>query len=203
MIVQDGKIRGLDSAFIRNKILEYEPDCLILTDSGTNSAPYEQMLLDCHIPLTVIDHHDATEDVCKHSIVVNNRLNNFECNTELSGCGVTFKVVQALDKEFGTKYSNRFIDLVGLSIISDSMDVRTYENRWFLKYILDDKEHIGVMAQELAENPVTSATVEPNENGILEVDAEKLCLTLAAVVSELCKKVGELEFEIKMIKGGE
>ena len=68
---------------------------------------------------------------------------------------------------------------------------------------VDDKEHVGVLAQELAENPVTSATVEPDENGILEVDAEKLCLTLAAVVSELCKKVGELEFEIKMIKGGE
>lgn len=68
---------------------------------------------------------------------------------------------------------------------------------------VDDKEHIGVMAQELAENPVTSATVESNEDGILEVNAEKLCLTLAAVVSELCKKVGELEFEIKMIKGGE
>ncbi len=142
MIVQDGKIRGLDSAFIRNKILEYEPDCLILTDSGTNSAPYEQMLYDCHIPLVVIDHHDATEEICQHAIVVNNRLNNFECNIELSGCGVTFKVTQALDKEFGTKYSNRFIDLVGLSIVSDSMDVRTYENRWFIKYILDDKEHI-------------------------------------------------------------
>ena len=142
MIVQDGKIRGLDSAFIRNKILEYEPDCLILTDSGTNSAPYEETLLEANIPLICIDHHDATEDICKHSIIVNNRLNNFECNTELSGCGVTFKVVQALDKEFGTKYSNRFIDLVGLSIISDSMDVRTYENRWFIKYILDDKEHI-------------------------------------------------------------
>lgn len=68
---------------------------------------------------------------------------------------------------------------------------------------VDDKEHVGVLAQELAENPVTSATVEPDENGMLEVDAEKLCLTLAAVVSELCKKVGELEFEIKMIKGGE
>jgi single-stranded-DNA-specific exonuclease len=42
-----------------------------------------------------------------------------------------------------TKYSNNFIDLVGLSIISDSMDVRTYENRWFLKYILDNKENIN------------------------------------------------------------
>lgn len=143
MIVQDGKMRGLDSAFIRNKILEYKPDCLILTDSGTNSAPYTEELFKNGIFLIVADHHAPTDDVCKDwGIVVNNQMNQLECNTELSGCGVTFKLIQALDKEFGTKYSNRFIDLVGISLISDSMDVRTYENRWFVKYILDDKEHI-------------------------------------------------------------
>ena len=143
MIVQDGKIRGLDSEFIREKILDYAPDCLILTDSGTNSAPYTEELFKRGIFLIVADHHAPTDDVCKDwGIVVNNQMNQLECNTELSGCGVTFKLIQALDKEFGTKYSNRFIDLVGLSIISDSMDVRTYENRWFIKYILDDKEHI-------------------------------------------------------------
>ena len=143
MIVQDGKIRGLDSEFIREKILDYAPDCLILTDSGTNSAPYTEELFKKGIFLVVADHHAPTDDVCKDwGIVVNNQMNQLECNTELSGCGVTFKLIQALDKEFSTKYSNRFIDLVGISIISDSMDVRTYENRWFVKYILDDKEHI-------------------------------------------------------------
>lgn len=143
MIVQDGKIRGLDSEFIREKILDYAPDCLILTDSGTNSAPYTEELFKNGISLIIADHHAPTDDVCKNwGIVVNNQMNQLECNTELSGCGVTFKLIQALDKEFGTKYSNRFIDLVGISIISDSMDVRTYENRWFIKYILEDKEHI-------------------------------------------------------------
>ena len=143
MIVQDGKIRGLDSEFIREKVLDYAPDCLILTDSGTNSAPYTEELFKKGIFLIVADHHSPTDDVCKDwGIVVNNQMNQLECNTELSGCGVTFKLIQALDKEFGTKYSNRFIDLVGISIISDSMDVRTYENRWFIKYILEDKEHI-------------------------------------------------------------
>ncbi len=138
LIIQDGKVRGLDSKDIREKILEYHPDCLILTDSGTNSAQYTQELFDNGIFLIVADHHEPDENVCKDwGIVVNNQLNQLECNTSLSGCGVTFKLLQALDKDFGTKYSNRFIDLVGISIISDSMDVRTYENRWFIKHILD------------------------------------------------------------------
>lgn len=143
VIIQDGKKRGLDSEFIRQQVIDFKPDCLILPDSGTNSAPYAQELFDNGIALVVLDHHSPTDEVCKDwGIVVNNQMNHLECNTELSGCGVTFKFLQALDKEFGTKYSNRFIDLVGLSIVSDSMDMRTYENRWFVKYILDDKEHI-------------------------------------------------------------
>lgn len=143
MIIQEGKIRGLDSESIRQQVIDSQPNCLILPDSGTNSAPYTQELVDNGIFLIVADHHTPTDDMCKDwGIVVNNQINQLECNTELSGCGVTFKLLQALDKEFGTKYSNRFVDLVGISIISDSMDVRTYENRWFIKYILDDKEHI-------------------------------------------------------------
>ena len=142
MIVQDGKIRGLDSEFIRKQVIDYKPDCLILPDSGTNSAPYTQELFDNGISLIIADHHEPDENVCKDwGIIVNNKINKLECNTCLSGCGVTFKLLQALDKEFGTKCSNRFIDLVGISIISDSMNVITYENRWFIKYILD-KEHI-------------------------------------------------------------
>lgn len=142
-LLQEGKIRGLESENIRKQIIDYKPDCLILPDSGTNSAPYTDELFQNGISLVVVDHHDPDKNVCKDwGIVVNNHMNQLECNTALSGCGVTFKLLQALDKEFNTKYSNRFIDMVGLSIISDNMDVRTYENRWFIHYLLEDKEHI-------------------------------------------------------------
>lgn len=148
--VQDGKERGIESNKIRKQILEWKPDLLIIPDAGTNSADWEDEIIDNGIDILIIDHHDPVIDkddptktkICKRAIIVNNTMNQLECNRNLSGTGVTFKVLQALDCEMSTKYSNNFIDLVGLSIISDSMDVRTYENRWFIKYILDDKEHI-------------------------------------------------------------
>ena len=140
--IQNGKERGIESENIRRQVLEWKPDLLIIPDAGTNSVDWEDEIINNNIDLVIIDHHEANEDVCKRAIVVNNTMNNLECNDKLSGTGVTFKVLQALDYEMNTKYSNRFIDLVGLSIISDSMDVRTYENRWFIKYILDNKEHI-------------------------------------------------------------
>lgn len=141
--IQNGKERGIENTSIRQKLLEWNPDLIIIPDAGTNSVLFEDDFLDIGIDLCVIDHHSSDAFVCKRAIVVNNTMNQFECNRNLSGTGVTFKVLQALDYDMGTKYSNNFIDLIGLSIISDSMDVTTYENRWFLKYILDDKEHIN------------------------------------------------------------
>ena len=140
--IQNGKERGIESVSMRDKLTEWQPNLIIIPDAGTNSAKWESEFIDNDIDITVIDHHDASDDVCKRAVVVNNTMNQLECNRNLSGTGVTFKVLQAIDYEMGTKYSNNFIDLVGLSIISDSMDIRTYENRWFIKYILDDKEHI-------------------------------------------------------------
>ena len=143
LLIQNGKERGIESETIRKRLFKLQPNLVIIPDAGTNSAKWEDEILDNDIDLVIIDHHDSTNEVCKRAIIVNNTMNHLDCNVNLSGTGVTFKVLQALDIDMNTKYSNNFIDLVGLSIISDSMDVRTYENRWFLKYILDDKENIN------------------------------------------------------------
>lgn len=67
---------------------------------------------------------------------------------------------------------------------------------------VDGEPHVGVMAQELAENPITAGAVQEGEDGYLEVDPGKLCMALTAVTSDMAKKLGELEFEIKMLKEG-
>ena len=58
---------------------------------------------------------------------------------------------------------------------------------------VDNQEHVGVMAQELAENPVTKSAVLEDENGFLEVDTKELVMTLTAVVADLSKRVEDLE----------
>lgn len=68
---------------------------------------------------------------------------------------------------------------------------------------VDNKTHVGVMAQELAANPVTASAVEENEDGYLEVDPSKLVMALTAVTSDMAKKLGEIEYELKMMKGAE
>ena len=58
---------------------------------------------------------------------------------------------------------------------------------------VDNRPHFGPIAQDLAKNPVTSGTVHKDENGFLNVDTRQLSLTNTAMISQLARKVQELE----------
>lgn len=54
-------------------------------------------------------------------------------------------------------------------------------------------ENFGVMAQDLAANPITAPAVEEDENGYLMLNGGRLSSINTAMISELCRKVQELE----------
>lgn len=58
---------------------------------------------------------------------------------------------------------------------------------------VNDENNFGIMAQDLQQNPLTQATVIEDENGNLSVDGSRLATVNTAVISELCRKVMELE----------
>lgn len=218
--IQNGKERGIESEQIRKRLLEWKPNLLIIPDAGTNSAEWEDEIIDNEIDMCVIDHHNPTVDkndptktkVCKRAIVVNNTMNKLDCNRNLSGTGVTFKVLQALDLDMNTKYSDRFIDLVGLSIISDSMNVTTYENRWFLKHMFTN-ESDNIFMYELFDTLLPSSdytqrdvsfrivplfnsvircgTIEDKQNLFLAFDGKHIEDTI-----KMCQKYHSLQVKI-------
>ncbi len=57
----------------------------------------------------------------------------------------------------------------------------------------DGNTHIGPVAQQLAENPVTAGAVEPDKNGILHVNGTQLALQAIAAIADLSKRVSEME----------
>lgn len=61
----------------------------------------------------------------------------------------------------------------------------------------DDKEHIGPVAQELEQNPITKDAVEEDENGIKHVNGERLALSEMAIISDLARRLADLEEENK------
>ena len=59
---------------------------------------------------------------------------------------------------------------------------------------VDGETHFGPIAQDLAKNPVTSGTVHRDEeSGYLTVDTRQLTLTNTAMISQLARKVADLE----------
>ena len=58
---------------------------------------------------------------------------------------------------------------------------------------VDDKEHLGVMAQELLANPATSACVIKDTDGFLKVDTAQLTMANTATIAELSRKIQKLE----------
>lgn len=220
LFIQNGKERGIESEQMRKRLLEWKPNLLIIPDAGTNSVEWEDEIIDNEIDMCVIDHHNPTVDkndptktkVCKRAIVVNNTMNKLDCNRNLSGTGVTFKVLQALDLDMNTKYSDRFIDLVGLSIISDSMNVTTYENRWFLKHMFTN-ESDNIFMYELFDTLLPSSdytqrdvsfrivplfnsvircgTIEDKQNLFLAFDGKHIEDTI-----KMCQKYHSLQVKI-------
>lgn len=61
------------------------------------------------------------------------------------------------------------------------------------EYGVDDNEHIGVMAQELEENPVTQTAVKTMDDGHKEVDIKELTMQNTAMLADVVKRIQALE----------
>lgn len=67
--------------------------------------------------------------------------------------------------------------------------------------LTDDSLHIGVMAQELEQNPVLKDVVHETEDGLKTVDTQSLTMTNTALLSDLAKRLERLEQIFPMAKG--
>lgn len=62
---------------------------------------------------------------------------------------------------------------------------------------VDDGTNVGVLAQELSENPITENTVVEDENGYLNIETNKLTAANSAVLADVCKRLLIIEEKLK------
>lgn len=117
---------------------------LIIADAGTNDANEFNALIDKGISCLVIDHHDANyqeeseEEInyqtaeYNNAIIVNNQLSPEYHNKDLSGAGVVYRFLQALDEELWEDNADNFLDLCCVGNVADVMDIRNFETRYFI-----------------------------------------------------------------------
>lgn len=131
ILIHDGKKRGLADKKIMDRIEKDRPAFVIIPDAGSNDVEQAHQLTEMGIGLGVIDHHEIDTPIQDGYLVSNQVGNTDKCG---SGAVVTHKVLQTLDSRLGVHLSHKYIDLVALSIISDSVDVKSMQNREYLHY---------------------------------------------------------------------
>ena len=65
---------------------------------------------------------------------------------------------------------------------------------------VDNDEHVGVMAQELQQNPITDSTVVKDKNGYLSIDTKELTMADTAVLSDVCKRLLQVEERLNKLE---
>lgn len=128
---ENPKGHGLTDIYIMKYLEKLKPSVLIIPDAGSNDIEQMKYLSDKGWLILCFDHHKI-EVENPYCILVSNQFDEVE-NHYGSGAVVTFKVMQAIDKELARKY----VSYASISIVSDSMNITSYENVTFLKWGLE------------------------------------------------------------------
>lgn len=120
-----GKEHGL------SKEIEVPPETtlLIIPDAGSNDVEQCKELREKGIDILILDHHICDREN-PYAVIVNNQNGTYP-NKELSGAGVVYKFLQAVDEDNWTDVADRYLDLVAVGNIGDVMDMHSYETKRF------------------------------------------------------------------------
>ena len=125
--LHSGKQHGLTD---NELVIPIDTDLLIIPDAGSNDIK-PCMMLKAERPnldILILDHHEIEEEN-PFATVVNNQITEYP-NKQLSGVGVVYKFLQAVDDTLWQYEANKYLDLVALGNIADMMDIREYETKY-------------------------------------------------------------------------
>ena len=122
-----GKQHGL-SEDIMEQIADQHFDSILIPDAGSNDAEQCKELAMQGTFIHILDHHEIDQKNI-YAVVQNPYKFKDKSFTDLSGTAVTFMFLNDMD-DYKPVVSD--MELVALSLISDSMDCRSTHNRWIL-----------------------------------------------------------------------
>lgn len=122
---------------------------VIAPDSSSNDYDIHQELYNRGIDVLVIDHHQA-EKISEYACVINNQLCDYPTKS-LSGVGMVYKFCSYFDKFLKTDNASNYLDLVGLGLIADMMDLRDFETH-----------HLITKGLQFIRNPFLKGMVQKN-----------------------------------------
>ena len=121
-----------------------DTDIVFIPDAGSNQLEEQKALFEKGIKTIILDHHEVSDMNSFQrtpAIIVNNQTSPEYPNKSLSGAGITYKFIKALDKTYfnDDHIYHDYGDLAAIGIIADAMNMTTLDNNyiayWGLSHI--------------------------------------------------------------------
>lgn len=118
-------------------------ELLYVVDAGTNDIEYHKILSSMGVYVIVLDHHiQSVKESVENVFIVN-------CSVhahlpELSGAGVCYRYVEALDRAIGGLGVSHYEPWVGLTVLSDQCSLLDQENRYYVEKLYSEYENIDL-----------------------------------------------------------
>lgn len=121
---------GKEHGIVLHELEGFNFKLLIVPDGGTNDIKQSKVLKDKGIDILILDHHDI-EKINRHAVVINCKDGVYPHDT-LSGAGVVYKFCKEYDKKYDYNFADKYLDLLALGCIGDTVDLRNYETRYLV-----------------------------------------------------------------------
>lgn len=132
----------------------------IIPDAGTNDAEECNRLIKQGVDVIILDHHEAEEVANKNkAIIVNNQISNDYTCKSFSGVGTAYEFARALDDTFVCDLAKKYLDLVAFGNISDVMDIRSTQTRYYIEEGLSNINNKFLQALDKAQEFSTKGEV--------------------------------------------
>lgn len=127
--MHDGRQNGL-KPHIMEQIDQLKPNIVILPDASSNDYEQHKLLKSQGIDVIALDHHEIENGESEDAIIVSPQLSPDYDNKQISGAGVTYKFLKALDEKYELDWADDYLDLVALGNVTDAMIMTSPETRY-------------------------------------------------------------------------
>ena len=200
ILIHNGKERGLQDENIFQQIKSNPRGFIIIPDSGTNDRDKANELKG--LDILVLDHHDI-ETPIENGILINNQSDkNKNISKNGSGCLVTYMFCKSLDDYFNNDWCHWNMDLVALSLISDSMNMADQQNRNFYHLGLETIDCVlntfleSTFLRFIGNKPYTqrdiSFKIVPKFNSVIRTENQELKRKVIECFTYECEDIGDI-----------
>lgn len=113
---------------------------LFIPDAGSNNYAEQKWAIENGKTIIILDHHEVNNYEDTGAILVNNQFSRNFSNKNLSGVGVVYMFIKAIDEEYfkDNQIHRDYLDLTAIGIIADAMNMTSLGNNYIAYYGLNN-----------------------------------------------------------------